>query len=76
MTEMTLETPELQINDTGDELAHRPQCHDENLALCGKDLTGSEWVPEGEAVLLCAVCTELEALPCGCDCGCCDEVQT
>ena len=56
----------LKVVSHNDELFHR-YCCDEDRALCGSDLTG---VPEtdGDGEQVCAVCDELEGLPCE-ECG-------
>jgi hypothetical protein len=47
-------------------------CCNPNIAMCGRDLTGFEYVPEGEiSKNLCVVCADLGSHACGCACGCC-----
>lgn len=51
---------------------HITECHDENRALCGLDITDDPWVPNPPPGTECVVCLDLEPIHCGCGCGCCD----
>lgn len=66
--------PQRQASD-GDSLDHIVECHDDNRGLCGIDLTGVPWMDEPDANKLCVVCVDLEDVHCGCECGCCDDVE-
>lgn len=50
--------------DDGDELDHL-FCCDEDVALCGSDLTGTEFGEVVSEESLCLVCNDLEGQPCG-----------
>lgn len=43
--------------DRDDDLIHTTCCHDDDLALCGADLTGEPWTEGGDN--LCVVCEAL-----------------
>jgi hypothetical protein len=63
--------PQRQATDD-DELDHITECHNDDRALCGADLSDAPWVDEWDDSRLCVVCSDLDDLHCGCDCGCCD----
>lgn len=59
MTQMVECTTESLV-DT--DLIHSVCECDENVALCGLDMTGHDWLPEGTTT--CVVCYDLDELPC------------
>lgn len=44
-------------------------CCDPDLALCGRDMTGTDWVDDNQG-LRCVVCADLQDLPCWSGCVC------
>ncbi len=61
--------------DLDDELTHVHCCHDENTALCGTDVTDSDWADDDDNE--CVVCLDLEGghyCPHGFCCPTVDEV--
>jgi len=61
MTTLTLDTaPVLSASVPSDDcLDHVTCCGDDNLALCGTDVTADEWIPE-DSPTTCVVCASLE----------------
>lgn len=55
----TLPLPAPTASDIRDDLDHVTCCEDDNLALCGTDVTDDEWIP-AEALTTCVVCAHLE----------------
>jgi hypothetical protein len=51
------------VNAGGLDLTH-VVCCDENRALCGKDVTDTEWT-DGDGEVTCVICDDLEGAPCG-----------
>lgn len=50
--------------DDGDDLDHIVCMCNEDVAICGKEMTGANWVEEAD--LLCVVCIDLDICPtCG-----------
>ena len=72
MSTQTLTAPVQR--STGDaDLDHITECHDDDRALCGLDLSGVPFVDELDDDRLCVVCADMEYVHCGCECGCCDD---
>lgn len=65
-TAVTEERPPPTDSGTADEL-HHLYCHDENLALCGADLTNVEERDPHPNEQHCVVCIDLDPLPCPCE---------
>ncbi|MEU9208505.1 hypothetical protein AB0D27_11260 [Streptomyces sp. NPDC048415] len=61
---MTTLAPEPTVTapDSGDALTHVVCCNDD-VALCGTDVAGQEWVDDDEDPT-CVVCRELADAPC------------
>jgi hypothetical protein len=53
---MTAPLAVLEDRQVDDELVHITTCHDENISLCGIDLTGVPWVLDDENE--CVVCVD------------------
>jgi len=67
MSETVLE-PVRRDSADDDDLTHDwCDCRGPDVALCGVDLTGAEWVDWYYEDDLCVVCADLAELPCACD---------
>lgn len=62
---MTVLAPEptTTAQDTGDNLTHSVCACDDDLALCGADVSGQPWADDDEEVD-CVVCQDLMGEPC------------
>lgn len=57
--------PTVQRTTPGESLNHIVCCHDDDLALCGVDVSGHDFTDEPTS---CAVCLDLEYAPCPSSC--------
>ncbi|QIJ62582.1 hypothetical protein [Streptomyces sp. JB150] len=55
--------PVASAPNTGEELTHAVCFCDDDVALCGANVAGTEWATEDEEVD-CVVCQDLLLLPC------------
>jgi hypothetical protein len=63
MTELAVAPVILEDDDEGDDLVHA-YCCDENISICGLDITDHAEIDWWGEERDCIVCLELEKLPC------------
>ena len=79
MTQM-LSLPRPVEMQEGLDLIHRPCCHNDDLSMCGKDISDAEWSLDEDSDRDCIVCEELYAAEMSdpsklCTCYCCKEAD-